>query len=69
MPEGSLAQLGNTLQAPKENTLPTVGQKVLLNWAKWGNMVEVQEGSPMSPRATYVEVEVKAIKTAKVILE
>jgi hypothetical protein len=68
MPTGNNASVG-ALAAPNENVLPIVGQKVLLPWSKFGNMYEVQDGQPRSPRATYVEDEVKAIKTAKVILE
>lgn len=68
---GNTAPLGAGLipTSPKENPLPEVGQTVLLQWNKWANMYEVPEGAPMLPQGTYIEVQVKAIKTAKVILE
>jgi hypothetical protein len=53
-----------------KRTPPTVGDKILLHLNNWSpSLQEVLEGSPMSPNGTYVEVEVRAIKTAKVVLE
>jgi hypothetical protein len=70
MPNGNVAESIGLSAAPnKENSVPAIGQKILLSWAKWGNMNEVPEGHYMIPNGTYVEVEVTAIKTAKVILE
>ena len=56
------------LKAPAENPKPEVGAKVLLSWAPYGIMAEVLGGEPMYP-GVYVEVEVKSIKTAKLLLE
>jgi len=68
-PIGALALGGATaLQAPKERQQPEVGSKVLLQWHPWSNMSEVAEGNPQFP-GTYIEVEVTAIKTAKLLLE
>ena len=48
---------------------PLPAHRVLLQWDKCGQMREVYEGQAMFPNGTYVEVEIKAVKTAKVVLE
>jgi hypothetical protein len=56
--------------ALNKRSTPAVGEKLLLHCHDWSpNLHEVLEGSPMSPNGTYVEVEVRAVKKAKVILE
>lgn len=67
MPTGTLQGL-QALQ-PNKRSLPEVGTKLLLGYQEFGPMHEYIEGTPIIPNRNYIEVEVKAIKMTKVVLE
>ena len=59
---------GSQLAALKEIQIkPEIGAKLLLQWNPYGSMYKV-EGDPQVP-GTYIEVEITAVKTAKLLLE
>lgn len=62
------ASTGASLSALKEMGIkkPEVGDKLLVQWT-YGSLYRV-DGDPQVP-GTYVEVEITAVKTAKLLLE
>jgi hypothetical protein len=54
-------------QNTQTEAAPEVGQKILLHWTAYGPMYKI-DGHPQVP-GTYIEVEITAIKTAKLLLE
>lgn len=55
-------------QTPEKKPTPEVGQTFTLAFNPWSGLCEVY-GDNYQKGATYVEVEVKAVKTAKINLE
>ena len=67
MPEASIGAA--LAAAPKALPAPTVGDTHLMRWDAFGGLRQVREGEPYYANGTYIEVEVKEVKTAKVVLE
>lgn len=66
----SLVPMGGSLaKAIPQRELPKVGDTMILHFQPYGGIYEVKEGQQITNGAEYVEVEVKAIKKAKVSFE
>ena len=69
MPQPNSAAQQGLVGLNKQREVPTLGSKILLSFYAYGQMHEVTDGSFMLPNGTYIEVEVKSVKTAKLVLE